>query len=48
MCEFLYGNMTSVSSKNLISQALSRTEETQVVILLYKKDGIYKIPEKKS
>ena len=38
-CDFLYGNMTSVSSKNLISQALLRTEETQVVILLYKKDG---------
>lgn len=38
-CDFLYGNMTSISSKNFIIQALSRTEETQVIILLYKKDG---------
>jgi PAS domain S-box-containing protein len=38
-CEFLYGQMTSNLSKTQINQALSRTEETQVVVLLYKKDG---------
>lgn len=38
-CEFLYGQMTSNLSKNQINQALSRTEETQVVVLLYRKDG---------
>jgi hypothetical protein len=38
-CEFLYGQMTSNLSKTQINQALSRTEETQVVVLLYKRDG---------
>lgn len=38
-CEFIYGSMTSNASKSQVVQALSRTEETQVIILLYKKDG---------
>lgn len=38
-CEFLYGTLTTASSKNQLSHALSLTEETQVVVLLYKKDG---------
>jgi hypothetical protein len=38
-CEFLYGMMTSNVSQNQINQALSRTEETQVIVLFYKKDG---------
>lgn len=38
-CEFLYGKMTSNLSKTQINQALTRTEETQVVVLLYRKDG---------
>lgn len=38
-CEFLYGTLTSQTSKVQIKQALTRTEETQVIILLYKKDG---------
>jgi hypothetical protein len=38
-CEFLYGTMTSNVSKNQINQALSRTEENQVIVLFYKKDG---------
>ena len=39
ICEFLYGPMTSTASKSQISQALTRTEETQIIIWLYKKDG---------
>jgi hypothetical protein len=39
LCEFLYGPVTSSASKLQLKQALSRTDETQVVILLYKKDG---------
>ena len=31
--------MTSNASKTHINQALSRTEETQVIVLFYKKDG---------
>ncbi len=38
-CEFLCGKMTSNLSKLQLGQALSRTEETQVVVLLYRKDG---------
>lgn len=38
-CDFLFGVMTSQVSKNQISQALAGTEETQVIILLYKNDG---------
>lgn len=39
-CEFLYGVMTSNTSKTQVAQALSRTEEVQIIILLYRKDGI--------
>lgn len=38
-CDFLYGTLTSNASRAHLLQALSRTEESQVVILLYKKDG---------
>ncbi len=38
-CEFLYGTLTTSSSKGQLSHALSLTDETQVVVLLYKKDG---------
>lgn len=38
-CEFLFGIMTSQVSKSQITQALNGTEETQVIILLYKSDG---------
>jgi hypothetical protein len=38
-CEFLYGTMTSNVSKTQIYHALLRTEETQVIVLLYRKDG---------
>ena len=38
-CEFLYGPLTTNSSKNQLSHALSLTDETQVVVLLYKRDG---------
>ena len=38
-CEFLYGVMTSNACKSQINQALSRIEETQIIIWLYKKDG---------
>ena len=38
-CEFLYGLMTSGVSKVQVTQALLRTEETQIAILLYRKDG---------
>lgn len=38
-CEFLYGVMTSNACKAQIIQALTRTEETQIIIWLYKKDG---------
>lgn len=38
-CEFLYGMMTSSISKVQVAQALSRTEETQIAILLYRRDG---------
>ena len=31
--------MTSTLSKNQLAHALSLTEETQVIVLLYKKDG---------
>lgn len=38
-CEFMFGPMTSQVSKSQLFQAISGTEETQVIILLYKKDG---------
>jgi hypothetical protein len=36
-CEFLYGPLTSNASRNFMLQALSHTEETQMVINLYPK-----------
>jgi hypothetical protein len=41
-CEFLYGLMTSNISKNQVAQALSKTEEVQISIVLYRKDGGFK------
>ncbi|RMZ98117.1 potassium voltage-gated channel subfamily H member 2-like [Brachionus plicatilis] len=38
-CEFMFGPMTSKVSKDQLFQAISGTEETQVIVLLYKKDG---------
>ena len=37
-CEFLYGTTTSTASKIQVTQALQRTEETQIAIILYKSD----------
>ena len=39
ICEFLHGSLTSTASKNKMNQALSRTDETQVMALFYRKDG---------
>lgn len=38
-CEIMFGTMTSQISKDQLLQAIKGTEETQVIILLYKKDG---------
>ena len=38
-CEFLYGPNTTIYSKNKIKEALNCTEETEITIDLYKKDG---------
>ena len=39
ICEFLYGSLTSETAIFQLKQALSRTTETQVIILMKKKDG---------
>jgi hypothetical protein len=39
ICEFLYGSLTSETAIFQLKQALTRTSETQVIILMKKKDG---------
>lgn len=39
ICDFLYGPMTSTLAIEKVKEALSSTEEKQVELIYYKKDG---------
>jgi len=40
-CDFLHGPLTSVHSLQIIIEALNGSEEKQVEVFYYKKDGLY-------